>query len=146
MKCFHFPSAASGERGLAVGGEGTGGWAAKVPWSRSFSVASSSSETKRSGFDSSAGKETWGMERRPEGLRSFGFAELKAATRGFSRAMIIGEGGFGCVYRGMIRVAGEEEGDGGVKTMDVAVKQHNKYGSQARCEPLFFLICFFFSL
>ncbi|KAH0462201.1 hypothetical protein IEQ34_009776 [Dendrobium chrysotoxum] len=127
MKCFHFPSAeVSGEKGLAGGGEGMGSWAAKVPWARSLSVASSSSEARRSGFEFSASEETWRVERRPEGLRAFGFAELKAATRGFSRAMMIGEGGFGCVYRGVISVSGDEEGDCGVKTMDVAVKQHNK--------------------
>ncbi|KAL0919630.1 hypothetical protein M5K25_011739 [Dendrobium thyrsiflorum] len=135
MKCFHFPSAeVSGEKGLAGGGEGMGSWAAKVPWARSLSVASSSSEARRSGFEFSASEETWRVERRPEGLRAFGFAELKAATRGFSRAMMIGEGGFGCVYRGVISVSGDEEGDGGVKTMDVAVKQHNKYGSQGHRE------------
>ncbi|XP_020571074.1 probable serine/threonine-protein kinase PBL19 [Phalaenopsis equestris] len=134
MKCFYFPSTEPGERGLAGGGEGTGGWAAKVPWARSSSIASSSSETRRSGFVPGVGEETWSMERRPEGLRAFRFAELKEATKGFSRAMLIGEGGFGCVYRGVICISGEEEGVDGVKTMNVAVKQHNKYGSQGHRE------------
>lgn len=63
--------------------------------------------------------------RREDGLRAFGFAELKSATRGFSRSLIIGEGGFGCVYRGIVGVDDE-------KTMDVAVKQLNRNGLQAR--------------
>ncbi|KAF2323131.1 hypothetical protein GH714_033587 [Hevea brasiliensis] len=35
-------------------------------------------------------------------LRSFSFSELKAATRNFRPDCVLGEGGFGCVYKGWI--------------------------------------------
>ena len=41
-------------------------------------------------------------------------------TKGFSRALTIGEGVFGCVYRGAVRVHADETPD---SKMDVAVKQ-----------------------
>ncbi|KAA0037792.1 putative receptor-like protein kinase [Cucumis melo var. makuwa] len=37
-------------------------------------------------------------------LRVFTFEELKIATNGFSRLLRIGEGGFGSVYKGQIRL------------------------------------------
>ena len=59
-------------------------------------------------------------------LRVFSFADLKSATRGFSRSLVIGEGGFGSVYRGRLRVADSDP------EMDVAIKQLNRNGFQAR--------------
>ena len=41
-------------------------------------------------------------------------------TKGFSRALTIGEGVFGCVYRGAVRVHADGAPD---SKMDVAVKQ-----------------------
>ena len=41
-------------------------------------------------------------------------------TRGFSRALTIGEGVFECVYRGVVRVHADEAPN---SKMDVAVKQ-----------------------
>ncbi|PKA51954.1 putative receptor-like protein kinase [Apostasia shenzhenica] len=148
MKCFHFPSSGtSGERGVSAGGggdDGSGSLAVRVPWARTFSFASSSSEARRSGFESGSREDGdysppatgWWQGKRPEGLRAFGFAELKAATRGFSRTLVIGEGGFGCVYRGVISVSGEgnDGGERGGKTMDVAVKQLNRHGWQGHRE------------
>ncbi|KAF7153937.1 hypothetical protein RHSIM_Rhsim01G0227900 [Rhododendron simsii] len=67
--------------------------ASKVSWvSPSVSVASSSSQ------------------RRANDLRVFTFEELEAATRGFSRDMMIGEGEFGCVYKGVVRVSDFDDG------------------------------------
>lgn len=43
------------------------------------------------------------LTQRPCNLRVFTFSELKNATRNFSRSLLIGEGGFGCVYRGTIK-------------------------------------------
>ncbi|KAH6760397.1 Protein kinase superfamily protein [Perilla frutescens var. hirtella] len=40
---------------------------------------------------------------KPSNLRVFTFAELKTATKNFSRALMLGEGGFGPVYRGVLR-------------------------------------------
>ncbi|THU47883.1 hypothetical protein C4D60_Mb09t20350 [Musa balbisiana] len=36
-------------------------------------------------------------------LRVFTFSELRTATRNFSRSLMVGEGGFGCVYKGTIK-------------------------------------------
>ncbi|XP_022931778.1 probable serine/threonine-protein kinase PBL19 [Cucurbita moschata] len=41
-------------------------------------------------------------------LRAFTLEELKIATNGFSRSLRIGEGGFGSVYKGKIRLEGEQ--------------------------------------
>ncbi|KAL4575222.1 hypothetical protein LXL04_022064 [Taraxacum kok-saghyz] len=60
-------------------------------------------------------------------IRIFTFSELKSATRNFSRALIIGEGGFGCVYRAVLR-------DGSNKKIDCAVKQLGRRGLQGHKE------------
>lgn len=58
-------------------------------------------------------------------LRAFTFSELKAATKNFSRSTKIGEGGFGCVYMGVIKNPKDS-----TKKLDVAVKQLGKTGLQ----------------
>ena len=58
-------------------------------------------------------------------LRVFTFEELKIATNGFSRLLRIGEGGFGSVYRGQIRL----EGDQGEEII-VAIKRLKSNSSQ----------------
>ncbi|KAL2622396.1 hypothetical protein R1flu_002601 [Riccia fluitans] len=42
------------------------------------------------------------------GPRRFTYKELSAATRGFSSKEVLGKGGFGCVYKGVIRGKGTE--------------------------------------
>ncbi|XP_039052628.1 serine/threonine-protein kinase PCRK1-like [Hibiscus syriacus] len=146
MKCFHFTN---GER--RDGGDYGGGAAAvsrassKVMWTRSFSVASSSVGMSRSEFDSQSTRDLasdcstvgcfyeFPTQRRANDLRSFTFAELKSATRGFSRALLIGEGGFGCVYRGVVKVP-DEANDGRDLKLDVAIKQLNRHGFQGHKE------------
>lgn len=127
MKCFHFTN---GER--RDDEEVAASRSSKVSWARSFSVASSSVDTRRSEFDSES--RDFGdsvafyallTNRQANDLRVFSFAELKSATRGFSRVLMIGEGGFGCVFRGVVSV------DGSDSKMDVAVKQLNRNGLQA---------------
>ncbi|KAJ0984002.1 hypothetical protein J5N97_002358 [Dioscorea zingiberensis] len=117
MKCFYFPGPERDDGGSRV---------PRIPWSRSLSMASGGGESRRSDTEPAM---DW---RREDGLRAFGFAELKSATRGFSRSLIIGEGGFGCVYRGVVNVP--QQGDDGAKTMDVAVKQLNRNGQQGHKE------------
>jgi hypothetical protein len=68
----------------------------------------------------------------PSNLRIFMYQELKTATRNFSRALMLGEGGFGCVYRGTIRSVLEPN-----RKLDVAVKQLGRKGLQVS----FVLVC-----
>ncbi|KAG8071650.1 hypothetical protein GUJ93_ZPchr0006g42738 [Zizania palustris] len=58
-------------------------------------------------------------------MREFGLRELQAATSDFSRLLKIGEGGFGSVYKGVVRLPGGPAG-GTV----VAVKRLNPNGRQ----------------
>lgn len=152
MKCFHFTN---GERREdEEGGSGGSGGSdvvsrvvSRVSWARSLSVASSSVDTRRSEFDSecnssrdlsdSLGFHEFLSQRRANDLRVFTFAELKSATRGFSRALLIGEGGFGCVYKGVVKVPDYEK-DGIDSKMDVAIKQLNRHGFQACLFPFLF--------
>eukprot|EP01018_Ginkgo_biloba_P007524 Gb_26720 [translate_table: standard] len=66
---------------------------------------------------------------KPINLREFTFAELKTATRNFSRGLMVGEGGFGCVYKGVIKNLDDPQ----TKT-EVAVKRLNKKGLQGHKE------------
>ncbi|KAL3829118.1 hypothetical protein ACJIZ3_017920 [Penstemon smallii] len=134
MKCFHFTT---GERKAASASgdddEQDGVvLSRKVSWARSLSVASTNVDTRRSEFDSDSRRD-WAedfffTQRRANDLRVFTFSELKSATRGFTRNLMIGEGGFGCVYRGRVRAL--ETGS----DMDVAVKQLNRNGFQGHKE------------
>ncbi|MBA0669155.1 hypothetical protein Goklo_002002 [Gossypium klotzschianum] len=120
MKCFHFTNGEGRDEGEDVSGVGgvVSRMSSKVTWTRSLSVASSSADTRRSEFDSESTRDfasaasfcEFLTQRRANDLRVFTFAELKSATRGFSRALLIGEGGFGCVYRGAVDVSDEVNG------------------------------------
>lgn len=61
-------------------------------------------------------------------LRVFSYEELRQATKGFSRKLIIGEGGFGIVYKGTVRAV-----NGSSKPLVVAIKVLKGNSSQA-CE------------
>ncbi|KAH0470245.1 hypothetical protein IEQ34_001803 [Dendrobium chrysotoxum] len=67
------------------------------------------------------------LSQKPNNLRKFTFEELKVATRNFSRSLMLGEGGFGCVYRGIVK--GHEDP---YATIEIAVKQLSRKGLQAR--------------
>ncbi|KAK9058797.1 hypothetical protein SSX86_023640 [Deinandra increscens subsp. villosa] len=62
-------------------------------------------------------------------LRVFTFSELKAATKNFSQSTKIGEGGFGCVYTGLLKNSREPN-----KRIPVAVKQLGRTGLQGHKE------------
>ncbi|XP_058207983.1 serine/threonine-protein kinase PCRK1-like [Rhododendron vialii] len=113
---------------------------------KSMSVRSSNStltelEMRRSGseFNSqnvsdmsteSVGRSTFpSLSQRPSNLRVFTYAEMKTATRNFNRTTKIGEGGFGCVYKGAIKSSDDPQGK-----LDVAVKQLGKRGLQGHKE------------
>ncbi|KAC9839122.1 hypothetical protein E3N88_45190 [Mikania micrantha] len=68
-------------------------------------------------------------------LRKFAFNDLKLATRNFRPESLLGEGGFGCVFKGWV----EENGTGPVKPgtgLTVAVKTLNHDGVQGHKEWL----------
>lgn len=70
-------------------------------------------------------------------LRKFTFNDLKVATRNFRPESLLGEGGFGCVFKGWI----EENGTAPVKPgtgLTVAVKTLNHDGLQGHKE---WLVC-----
>ncbi|XP_076897333.1 serine/threonine-protein kinase PCRK1-like [Bidens hawaiensis] len=93
-------------------------------WTRfkSHTVSDVSTETKRR-----ANVPTFSQ--RPSGLKVFTLAELKSATNGFRRSSKIGEGGFGCVYLGLIKSPQDP-----TKTINVAVKQLGRQGLQGHKE------------
>lgn len=79
------------------------------------------------------------LSQRQSNLRVFTSSELKTATKNFSRSLMIGEGGFGSVYRGEIRSSEDS-----TKKIDIAVKQLSRRGLQA-CILLFLqALCAYF--
>ncbi|KAH0451956.1 hypothetical protein IEQ34_019255 [Dendrobium chrysotoxum] len=58
-------------------------------------------------------------------LKIFKFEELKVATRNFSRSQMLGEGGFGCVYRGTIKSSVDLHAN-----LEIAVKKLSRVGLQ----------------
>ncbi|KAK7396578.1 hypothetical protein VNO78_17683 [Psophocarpus tetragonolobus] len=69
------------------------------------------------------------LSQRPSNLRVFTVSELKSATKNFSHSVMIGEGGFGCVYLGLIRSVEDAS-----RRIEVAVKQLSKRGMQGHKE------------
>ncbi|XP_050250072.1 serine/threonine-protein kinase PCRK1-like [Quercus robur] len=69
------------------------------------------------------------LSQRQSNLREFTFSELKAATKNFSRTLMIGEGGFGGVYKAVIRSTDDPH-----KKIDVAIKQLSRRGLQGHKE------------
>uniref|UniRef100_A0A2P2M5M2 non-specific serine/threonine protein kinase n=1 Tax=Rhizophora mucronata TaxID=61149 RepID=A0A2P2M5M2_RHIMU len=69
------------------------------------------------------------FSQRKSNLREFTFSELKMATKNFSRSLMIGEGGFGGVYSGVIQSSEDAH-----KKMDIAVKQLCRTGLQGHKE------------
>ncbi|GLJ11611.1 hypothetical protein SUGI_0172640 [Cryptomeria japonica] len=68
---------------------------------------------------------------KPINLRVFTFAELRSATRNFNRGLMVGEGGFGCVYKGLIKSLDDPQ-----TKIEVAVKRLNNKGLQGHKEWL----------
>ncbi|KAJ6720240.1 PROTEIN KINASE SUPERFAMILY PROTEIN [Salix viminalis] len=69
------------------------------------------------------------LGQRQSNLKAFTFSELKTATKNFSRSVMIGEGGFGGVYRGVTRSTDDPS-----KKIDIAVKQLSRRGLQGHKE------------
>lgn len=77
------------------------------------------------------------LSQRASNLRMFTFSELKSITKNFSRSTMIGEGGFGCVYKGLLKSSEDPP-----TKLDVAVKQLGKRGMQVSFLEIFFFLCF----
>lgn len=78
-------------------------------------------------------------------LKKFTFIDLKLATRNFRPESLLGEGGFGCVFKGWV----EENGTAPVKPgtgLTVAVKTLNPDGLQGHKEWLVRSFVLFFSI
>ncbi|KAE8682051.1 putative receptor-like protein kinase [Hibiscus syriacus] len=133
MKCFYFNSKVkNGEpkttksvsmqssTSVSMTTENEMGKSGSESSSRNVSDFSSNSSTKNSFAV---------MSQRQSNLREFMFSELKTATKNFSLSLMIGEGGFGCVYRGTIRNSEDSH-----KKIDIAVKQLNRRGFQGHKE------------
>lgn len=64
-------------------------------------------------------------------LRIFTLAELKAATKNFRPDTVLGEGGFGRVFKGLIKERGESKrGEG----LTIAIKKLNSESRQGVAE------------
>lgn len=130
MKCFYFTNGED-EEGVATAPSSR---ASRVSWARSLSLMDTRS---RSHHDSDSTAEFsdnldfhhFLAQRRANNLRIFSFSDLKSATRGFSRSLLVGEGGFGSVYRGAVVVDHRDDSQ-----IDVAVKQLNRNGHQGHKE------------
>ncbi|XP_071735988.1 probable serine/threonine-protein kinase PBL19 [Rutidosis leptorrhynchoides] len=81
--------------------------------------------TKSSGSSNSPRGIVELYEEKAEKLRVFTYAELRQATNDFARLRKIGEGGFGCVYKGSIKSV-----DGKCDPIIAAVKKLNRDGFQ----------------
>lgn len=113
------------------------------------SSASASSQVKRSSSSSQTGPQAVSepiperksegpplplsqrSSQRPPDPRVFTYAELRAATQNFSQRNLLGEGGFGCVYKGRLKRRNTNEED-----IEIAVKQLNLKGQQGHKEWL----------
>ncbi|KAL6521058.1 Serine/threonine-protein kinase pcrk1 [Orobanche gracilis] len=124
MKCFHFYSGEKKEE-------------PKTTRPNSALSSFGDHEIRQSGFEfdsrnaldirsESRGRNQFpNMSGRTSNLKDFTFSELKQATKHFGRTAKLGEGGFGCVYKGAIRSS-----DDPAKKIDVAVKQLGRRGLQ----------------
>lgn len=88
----------------------------------SQNVSNTSTESlSRSSFHS--------LSQRPSNLKVFTFSELKSATKSFSHSAMLGEGGFGCVYKGLMKSLEEPS-----KKIQIAVKKLGTRGLQGHKE------------
>ncbi|KAE8670066.1 hypothetical protein F3Y22_tig00112206pilonHSYRG00202 [Hibiscus syriacus] len=82
----------------------TGRLSSVISQTTSNTASSSAAVSRGSRFSASSGDEAFpnGQILPTSDLRTFSFAELKAATKSFRPEMLLGEGGFGKVYKGWL--------------------------------------------
>ncbi|KAG8380529.1 hypothetical protein BUALT_Bualt06G0025100 [Buddleja alternifolia] len=118
MKCFQFSNANKSDDPKITKSTSGGSCASTSTYQ---DVRNSGSENNSQSISSdisnaSSGKISFAsLSQRPTNLRVFTFAELKIATRNFSRSLMLGEGGFGPVYRGVLH-----ETEDSSKRIDIA--------------------------
>ncbi|CAN1238129.1 Serine/threonine-protein kinase PCRK1 [Linum grandiflorum] len=141
MKCFHYFSSKDSNGGGGVPNSVSGrSNSSSVSMSTDLDLRRSGSEFNSQNMsdfstESSAKNSFAVLSQRQQStsgnshLRVFTFSELKTATKNFSRSLMIGEGGFGGVYRGVIKSTVEVG-----KKIDIAVKQLSRRGLQGHKE------------
>ncbi|KAL7588352.1 hypothetical protein Lser_V15G41147 [Lactuca serriola] len=120
-------------------------WSIQIKAESAFSTGDDSKIAERNGNSNSSSKVSSGSQShtpRSEGeilqssnLKSFTFSELKNATRNFRPDSVLGEGGFGSVFKGWVdehSLAASKPGTGIV----IAVKRLNQEGFQGHKEWL----------
>ncbi|KAE8670678.1 putative receptor-like protein kinase [Hibiscus syriacus] len=135
MKCFHFSGKEKNDepkttKSISVRSSESVSMSTDLEMRRSGSELNSQNVSDISSTGSSTVKNSFAaLSQRQSNLREFTFLELKAATKNFSRSLMIGEGGFGCVYRGVIRST-----EASTKKLEIAVKQLSRRGLQGHKE------------
>ncbi|XP_020218032.1 serine/threonine-protein kinase PCRK1 [Cajanus cajan] len=135
MKCFafYFGERKAGPKGLqSLSGRSNSSTYVEAEMRRSGSELNSMDASDNS-TDSQRRSAFPSLSQRPSNLRVFTVSELKTATKNFSRSVMLGEGGFGCVYKGLLKSVDDPS-----TKIEVAVKQLGRRGIQAR----FCLLCF----
>jgi len=135
MKCFpfYFGEKKDGAKRLqSISGRSNSSTFVEAEMRRSGSELNSmdASDTSTDSFRRSAFPS---LSQRPSNLRVFTVPELRTATKSFSRGVMLGEGGFGCVYKGLIKSVDDPS-----TKIEVAVKQLGRRGIQARSFLLLF--------
>ncbi|KAE8717952.1 Receptor-like serine/threonine-protein kinase [Hibiscus syriacus] len=135
MKCFHFSGKEKNDepkttKSISVRSSESVSMSTDHEMRRSGSEFNSQNVSDISSTESSTTKNSFAaLSQRQTNLREFTFLELKAATKNFSRSLMIGEGGFGCVYQGVIRFTDDSN-----KKLNIAVKQLSRRGLQGHKE------------
>ncbi|KAL2323215.1 hypothetical protein Fmac_027594 [Flemingia macrophylla] len=131
MKCFafYFGEKKDGPKGLqSISGRSNSSTFVEAEMRRSGSELNSMDASDNS-TDSLRRSSFPSLSQRPSNLRVFTVPELKTATKNFSRSVMLGEGGFGCVYKGLIKSL-----DDPPTKIEVAVKQLGRRGIQGHKE------------
>ncbi|KAJ7521322.1 hypothetical protein O6H91_19G048100 [Diphasiastrum complanatum] len=97
------------------------------------SSSDKSSQTSERSFGSVEADQFKCTSQQTKDLQVFTYEELEAATRKFTRGNLLGEGGFGSVFKGCIRPKRPRSGEG---KLEVAVKQLNQKSLQGDKEWL----------